>query len=51
LHHGPAATPTVCFLVHIAGNDRAGPKDNILLEMLTDLSRGQKTGGSAMGTE
>jgi hypothetical protein len=51
LHHRPAATPTVCFLVYIPGNDGAGPKDDIFLEMLADLSRGQKTGGSAMGTE
>src|SRR5450759_1840800 len=51
LHHGPPATLTVCFFVYIPGNDRAGTKDDIFLEMLADLFRGQKAIGSAMGTE
>jgi len=50
LHHRPAATLAVCFFVYIPGNDRAGTKDNIFLEMLADLLRGQKAIGSAMGT-
>jgi hypothetical protein len=42
LHDRSATSEAVGFFVEIAGNDRAGTKDNIFLEMLTDLICGHK---------
>jgi hypothetical protein len=42
LDHRLVTAAAVCLFVHIPGNDRLGTKDNVFLEMLTDLPCGQK---------